>query len=478
MLKSRRRTSPVVVEALEPRALLAVVLPFEVRLYRDLNMNGRRDVGEGALQGWTVGGQMHDEAGAGYDAIATTNADGIARLTDCAPDDFFSHTAIARIARSRGYWCTSIAPSTGDEWTVDATWFSGDNAKKRVDVGLSDRVIVTGKVNNRFSLASDEPGAAHVTRLALRRVYDDVNDNGRFDDATDPSTLTDLEGNYRLKLKAGDHNLRVELSDEWKSVTSKGTSNSLSLTFTEDARSVRGPDFNATLRDPAVIDLAIGYTSAAADGRDADEMRDLVRDLVADANRPYANSDTNVKLDLVAAQETSYHESGKIDRDLDRLQDDNDGYADDVSELREASDADLAILLSSSDRTDGGLIGLAYEFAGSKGNSNLGFAVIALQQDADEDSITLAHEVGHTLGANHDSANTDGDVIEAYAHGYAFVGTDGSRYQDVMSYGNGQVLPFFSSPNYAWAGKPIGRKDVADNSRIIEELGSVVAEYR
>ena len=56
----------------------------------------------------------------------------------------------------------------------------------------------------------------------------------------------------------------------------------------------RFADFVTRMSNPTVVDVAVAYTAAAAGDRSDADMAAYVRQLVADANRPYANSNTNV----------------------------------------------------------------------------------------------------------------------------------------------------------------------------------------
>jgi hypothetical protein len=147
---------------------------------------------------------------------------------------------------------------------------------------------------------------------------------------------------------------------------------------------------------------------------------------------------------------------------------------------RDRIKADLAVLLTSRDRTEGEVVGLAYQFANGPGGDRFAFSVVTI--DAGENGITLAHEIGHNVGAGHDAATASGDgddPLKPYAYGYRFrAGAEKRTYKDIMAYGPGATLPFFSTPNFKWLGKPIGNADSADNARIVKEIAPLVAGYR
>ena len=121
--------------------------------------------------------------------------------------------------------------------------------------------------------------------------------------------------------------------------------------------------------------------------------------------------------------------------------------------MRDSSKANLSVLFTSGDLTSGDDIGVAYEFDPTDPDpSENGFSTVALQEDG-TDGFTLAHEIGHNLGAGHDAPDNDGPGVTPYAYGYHFIGENGRLYQDVMDYSNGTVLPFFSTPYFDWEGR-------------------------
>src|SRR5207249_11666956 len=107
------------------------------------------------------------------------------------------------------------------------------------------------------------------------------------------------------------------------------------------------PTFTARMSKPVIVDVIAGYTSAAADGRGKITMYNFVRSLFVEGNRAYANSDTNVLINLrKVIPETGYTEAGDLSTDLDRLGDSNDGFLDDMWTQRQDTHSDVATLLT------------------------------------------------------------------------------------------------------------------------------------
>ena len=162
-----------------------------------------------------------------------------------------------------------------------------------------------------------------------------------------------------------------------------------------------------------------------------------------------------------------------------------DGFLDTVPPLRDQLGADLVTLISE----DAGASGVAYiPYLTGNFYSAWGYSVINSGQLS---AGTMAHELGHNLGCNHDRGhlNSTGQSPTPYGFGHQSCGVDGLGFRDIMSYectsgGYSQRLNYFSSPWLRYLGKPLGidyavdPANATDNARTIREIAPIVASFR
>ena len=177
------------------------------------------------------------------------------------------------------------------------------------------------------------------------------------------------------------------------------------------------------------IDVMVVYTaSAATQLGDAVALANTTNLLVAETNLALRNSGTGAQLRLVHSSTIEYEEAGDSVTDLTRLRAVGDGFMDDLHATRDATGADLVVLIL--ERVEDPFCGRGYvNNSASLGVS--GFSVV--KRSCARDGQTFAHEVGHNLGAKHDWYVDD--AAGAFAHSHGYVSLRG-RFRDLMSYAN------------------------------------------
>ena len=232
---------------------------------------------------------------------------------------------------------------------------------------------------------------------------------------------------------------------------------------------------------PYVIDLLVVYTEQAKVNRGGDAaIQGLIQSAVDSTNEALYNSLIPITIRLVHAEQVNYATSGDLFTDNDRLKNPNDGFLDNIPALRNQYGADLVSLISN----NAGSGGVGYNpYIGNTQNDTTGFSTV------DEDSIsnsnlTLAHELGHNLGAGHERNNptAPADGYFPYSYGYRFQGADGVTYHDIMSYSPGLGIPLYANPAVTYAGSPEGKPandpQSADLASTFIQTAPIVAGYR
>ena len=216
------------------------------------------------------------------------------------------------------------------------------------------------------------------------------------------------------------------------------------------------------------IDLMILYTSKVA-SKYIDVDADLIHLSVEQANQSFANSGIgNVKLRLVHQELIDYDESdGEHINHLYRMVD-GVGVFSKVRALRNAKRADVVALIVD----DPSGCGLSTRVGADEDE-----AFIVVHQSCAALTYSMAHEVGHIIGARHDRALDQNTVPFAYGHGYV----NGTKWRDIMSYkvscDGCPRIPIWSNPTINYKGDSAGAVD-ADNARVILEQAERVSKFR
>jgi len=269
---------------------------------------------------------------------------------------------------------------------------------------------------------------------------------------------------------------------------------------------------SATATGTSTVDLIIGYTSgfAAANGSASGALTRL-NYLVDVANAAYANSEVAAKVRLVKALEVVYTDSNDNGTALEQMSGYKSGSGpvtpnaafNALRNAREQYGADLVSLVRDFHEPENSGCGIAWLLGGSlqgigagEGWDELGYSVVSDGIDAGTDGKnyfcrdeTLAHEMGHNMGAAHDRAAAEGDDgtldnpddygAYTYSFGYKASSSDGNFYT-VMAYGDSGQRSYraFSSPGTTFCGGRACGTSSNDNARTLANTVSFVANFR
>lgn len=222
------------------------------------------------------------------------------------------------------------------------------------------------------------------------------------------------------------------------------------------------PGPTATIR---VMVVATNDAIAAYGGN----MQALTELAVAESNQGYANSNVGINMVLASYSTTTYATAG-MSTDLSRFRGTSDGYMDTIHATRDASAADVGVLVDN----DASACGLA---SGIGSTAATAFAVA--YWDCITGYYSFAHEIGHLQSARHDPATDPSTNPYAYGHGYR---SPSNTWRTVMAYNcTGAGCPrinYWSNPAVLYGGVPMGTYTQSHNQRVLVETKATVAAFR
>jgi len=250
---------------------------------------------------------------------------------------------------------------------------------------------------------------------------------------------------------------------------------------TDDIQGLVGDDTGEQL------DIMVVYTTAArsqAGGTAA--IQALIANGVAYSNQAYANSGVNQRMVLVHTEElTGYSEGTDWSAMLNNLTYTGGSYSalDNVQTLRDTYQADVVSMV---------IYDSAYQYCGLGWVNDSQFAPVGSYSFADYafnvveyrcvSNRSLAHEVGHNLGAIHDRWVDPGDDgMYTYSHGYKIFNGTVCLYYTVMAYQNysggscSTGIPYFSNPGVYYNGYATGVASGSDSANVALTFNNTAA---
>lgn len=226
---------------------------------------------------------------------------------------------------------------------------------------------------------------------------------------------------------------------------------------------------SGSVAEPGIISILFVYTKAAARNY-GDIYRDLIALAIEQTNQSFRSSKIDtVQIELAGIHATDYDEDGgNLFNHLWHLADRGDGFLEEIHQLRDRKKADVVVLIVDSPTG----CGLATRVAAEADEA---FAVV--HHECATTTYSIAHEIGHLIGARHDrSLDMSG---RPFPFGHGFVNKE--KWRTMMSYKSGcngcPRLPIWSSPDVVIGGETAGDA-MTHNARVIAEQAARVAAFR
>lgn len=218
------------------------------------------------------------------------------------------------------------------------------------------------------------------------------------------------------------------------------------------------------------IDVLVVYTSTARiSWGGAAQSNSFIATAITNFNTALINSGiSNVTINLVYSGEIIYAESGNISTDLASFRSSTDGIMDDVHALRSTYGADLCALVTSTPTNTCGLGYLNSNPTNYSANSAFTVSIYSCVVS----NYTLAHEMGHNMGLNHDWFVSQSTAPCEHHHGYSnqtavnlgTSSTNSQRWRTIMAYNdecasagiNCTRINRWANPNVNYNSEPTG----------------------
>jgi hypothetical protein len=240
----------------------------------------------------------------------------------------------------------------------------------------------------------------------------------------------------------------------------------------------------ASIETECNIRVLVSYTPSALDFLGSEEdINEDIQLAVLLTNESYINSGVNQRIELVRTCLTNYNESFQFQNarlrfggttsfplDLLRLQNDQDGFMDELNQLRDIYSADIVVLIVN-----------GYDFCGVARDimslEDGAFCLINAEGTCLTSNFSFAHELGHLMGSRHNPEADNNNVPFAYGHGFCY---PQGNWRTIMSYNYncGTRLQFWSNPDVLFLNIPMGTQQTHNNARVLNETEDLVKEFR
>ncbi len=243
----------------------------------------------------------------------------------------------------------------------------------------------------------------------------------------------------------------------------------------------------AAVTATSTVDVMVMFTAEAKKQEPpiAGGLKALIRIAVADMNTDLENGLIDMEIRLVKIKRVKYAKTGTsaafAERALSDLRRSSDGHLDKAHRLRDRFGADFVALII---ERNSAYCGIAFIGGGRSGLEDIdesGAFSVTTWRCLPFD--TLAHEIGHNMGAQH--SRLDPVSSSAGAYDYSYGHKVEGEIQTVMAYNCESLCVFantFSNPNVLFGGVAAGVADgsaePSDNARSFNNDRDVMAAYR
>jgi hypothetical protein len=245
--------------------------------------------------------------------------------------------------------------------------------------------------------------------------------------------------------------------------------------------------------DPGDIDVMLAYTGGLATYVGSDDATiALLQNRIDVGNQALANAGLAARFRLVATERVDFPDSGSNSGALELAtfwrRFDSHPLSLRLATLRHRHGADIVGLVRRYVKAESGSCGNGW-IGGYLGNSIAGsvdYGYFVASHGTDGGSFcsdrTIAHEIGHNLGQNHDiETSPERDGAHSYSHGYRVTPAGNNGFYTVMAYRDGSQTPAltFSNPDVVradCANQACGLPD-ADVARSLSQTMPVAAQW-
>ena len=229
-----------------------------------------------------------------------------------------------------------------------------------------------------------------------------------------------------------------------------------------------------------LIDLMVVYTQASRVRYGESGIQTKIINAVDAMNSANAISLVDSRYRLVYMGEVNYVETGTMYDALSKLQNQTDGYMDNVHALRDQYGADIVSLIDEDSNGCGIAWVMSPSLLADNRMANWSFNVT---YSGCLSNYTLAHEVGHNEGCAHDRGSSGSG---SYDYSFGHTTTEFRTIMSTTCPGGSFCprVPYFSNPNVLYNGAPTGidhnvdPANSTDNARTKNVNETIIANWR